>query len=146
MPMAAIWHPRTKQLVKPKVLGGEPLDLGPEEDPRTQFADWLTSPQNPWFAKNAVNRVWTWLLGRGIVQPADDFRSTNPPENPELLEYLSQELVSHQFDLQHIYRLILNSRTYQLSSTHQPLNERDTAHFSHYRSQAAGCRTTAGRD
>jgi hypothetical protein len=128
----AIWHPRTKQLVKPKVLGGAPLDLGPEEDPRTQFADWLTSPQNPWFAKNAVNRVWTWLLGRGIVHPADDFRSTNPPENPELLEYLSQELVSHQYDLQHIYRLILNSRTYQLSSAHQPLNEWDTAHFSHY--------------
>ena len=128
----AIWHPRTKQLVKPKVLGGAPLDLGPEEDPRTQFADWLTSPQNPWFAKNAVNRVWAWLLGRGIVHPADDFRSTNPPENPELLEYLSQELVSHQFDLQHIYRLILNSRTYQLSSTHQPLNEWDMAHFSHY--------------
>ena len=127
-----IWHPRTKQLVKPKVLGGEPLELGPEEDPRVKFAEWLTSPQNPWFAQNAVNRVWTWLLGRGIVQPADDFRSTNPPENSELLEYLSQELIGHQFDLRHIYRLILNSRTYQLSSTHLPLNEKDTAHFSHY--------------
>ena len=65
-----IWHPRTKQLVKPKVLGGEPLELGPEEDPRVKFADWLTSPQNPWFARNAVNRVWTWLLGRGIVHAA----------------------------------------------------------------------------
>ena len=133
-----IWHPRTKQLVKPQVPGGEALELGPEEDPRVKFADWLTSPQNPWFAKNVVNRVWSWLLGRGIVHEADDWRPTNPPENPELLDYLSQELVSHQFDLQHIYRLILNSRTYQLSSSTNPLNGRDVAHFSHYRLRRLG--------
>jgi hypothetical protein len=72
------------------------------------------------------------------VHEADDLRSTNLPENPELLDYLSQELVSHQFDLQHVYRLILNSRTYQLSSATNPLNERDVAHFSHYRLRRLG--------
>jgi hypothetical protein len=133
-----VWHPRTKQLVKPKVLDGPPLDLGPEEDPRIPFAQWLTSPQNPWFAKNAVNRVWSWLLGRGIVDEPDDLRTTNPPENPELLDFLSQEFVSHQFDLRHIYRLILNSRTYQLSSSTNALNARDVAHFSHYRLKRLG--------
>ena len=109
-----------------------------QEDPRTTMANWLTSPQNPWFAKNIVNRIWFWLLGRGIVHEADDFRSTNPPENPELLQYLEKELVSHKYDLKHIYRLILNSTTYQLSSLPNPSNEQDVAHFSHYQVKRLG--------
>ena len=81
-----------------------------------KFAEWLTAAENPWFARNIVNRVWFWLLGRGIVHEPDDLRPTNPPENPELLDYLRQELIGHKYDLKHVFRLILNSRTYQLSS------------------------------
>ncbi len=109
-----------------------------EKDPRLVFADWLTSEQNPWFARNIVNRIWFWLLGRGIVHEVDDLRSTNLPENPDLLKYLEQELVSHKYDLKHIYRLILNSRTYQLSSRPNQFNEKDRTHFSHYRVKRLG--------
>jgi hypothetical protein len=90
--------------------------IPPGRDPRQVFADWLISPKNPWFARNIVNRVWSWLLGRGIVQEPDDIRPDNPPSNPELLAWLEQELVKSHYDLKHIYRLILNSSTYQLSS------------------------------
>ena len=109
-----------------------------QEDPRTKFADWLTSPENPWFAKNIVNRTWFWLLGRGIVHEADDFRSTNPPENAQLLQYLENELVSNKYDLKHIFRLILNSTTYQLSSIPNQWNVKDVVHFSHYQVKRLG--------
>ncbi|MBI4325225.1 MAG: DUF1553 domain-containing protein [Chloroflexi bacterium] len=137
-PKGTLLHPRTKEIVKPKFLGGAVWETGPEDDPRARFAAWLTAPQNPWFARNIANRVWFWLLGRGIVHEPDDLRPTNPPENPELLEYLAQELVSHRYDLQHLYRLILNSRTYQLSSKANPWNAHDTAHFSHYQMKRLG--------
>jgi hypothetical protein len=107
-------------------------------DPRTTFADWLISPQNPWFAKNIVNRIWFWLLGRGIVHEADDWRSTNPPENPELLRYLEKELVSNKYDLKHIFRLILNSAAYQLSAEPNQWNANDATHFSHYQVKQLG--------
>ncbi len=107
-------------------------------DHRVEFAQWLTSPENPWFARNIVNRIWYWLLGRGIVHEADDLRLTNPPENPELLQYLATELVNHKYDLKHIYRLILNSETYQRSSLPNRWNEKDRTHFSHYRVKRLG--------
>ena len=91
----------------------------PGEDPRAYFADWLLRAGNPWFAPAAGNRVWAWLLGRGIVQEPDDFRADNPPANPELLAYLAQELVASKYDLRQVYRLILNSRTYQQSALPQ---------------------------
>ena len=83
------------------------------------FADWLITPDNPWFARNIVNRIWAWLLGRGIIHEPDDIRPDNPPGNPELLAYLEKELVESKYDMRHIYRLILNSRTYQQSSIPQ---------------------------
>ncbi len=88
----------------------------PGQDPRVVFADWLIRPENPWFAKNAVNRVWYWLFGLGVVQEPDDFRSDNPPSNPALLDFLASEFVKSKYDLRELYRLILNSRTYQQSS------------------------------
>jgi hypothetical protein len=127
-----IAHPRTHAVVKPKFLGGDVLDLPREEDPRLKFADWLVSPQNPWFARNIVNRIWFWLLGRGIVHEPDDMRLTNAPENRELLDFLAQELTGHKYDLKHIYRLILNSKTYQLSSKPNDFNRSDTVHCSRY--------------
>jgi hypothetical protein len=87
-----------------------------DKDPREVFADWLVQPGNPWFARAIVNRMWYWFLGRGIIQEPDDIRPDNPPSDPALLSYLEQELVDSHYDLRHIYRLILNSRTYQQSS------------------------------
>ncbi len=88
-----------------------------DEDPREAFATWLVAPSNPWFSRAVVNRIWYWLLGRGIVHEPDDLRPDNPPVNAELLAFLERELVSSHFDLAHIYRLILQSATYQLAST-----------------------------
>jgi len=85
-------------------------------DPRVVFADWLITPRNPWFTRNIANRVWAWLFGRGIIDEPDDIRPDNPPANPQLLAYLEKELVDAHYDLRHLYRLILNSRTYQQSS------------------------------
>lgn len=124
--------PRTRKTVAPLLPGGKPVETGPEEDPRGRFAAWLTSPGNPWFTANIANRVWFWLLGRGIVNEPDDLRPTNPPTNPELLQYLEHELIANRYDLKHLYRIILNSRTYQLSSEPNQWNAADTTHFSHY--------------
>jgi len=104
--------PMTRSAVLPD---GTSVQLAPGQDPREAFASWLVSPTNPWFARAAVNRVWFWLLGRGIVHEPDDVRPDNPPSNPELLALLERELVAARFDMKHVYRLILNSSTYQLS-------------------------------
>jgi len=131
-PKQTLRHPITREIVKPRLPGQQPLDLPREEDPRVKLAEWLTSPENPWFARNAVNRVWFWLFGRGIVHEPDDLRPTNPPENPDLLDFLAKELLAQKFDLKHIFRLITKSKTYQLSSKPNRWNARDIAHFSHY--------------
>lgn len=108
------------------------MELAAGADPRVEFVRWLTSPDNPWFTRSIVNRIWYWLMGRGIVHEPDDMRSTNLPENPALLDFLARELVDHQYDLRHIYRLILNSRTYQTSSVPHPLSGNGGKHFAHY--------------
>ncbi|MCP4261175.1 MAG: DUF1553 domain-containing protein [Planctomycetes bacterium] len=95
---------------------GIAVEINPNEDPRKVFADWLIEPGNPWFARNIVNRVWTWLMGRGMIHEPDDIRPDNPPVHPRLLAYLEKELVDSDYDLRYIYSLILNSRTYQQSS------------------------------
>ena len=84
-------------------------------DPRNVFADWLLDKRNPWFSRVAVNRIWYWLMGRGVVDPPDDVRRDNPPSHPDLLTGLAYELIDANYDMRHIYRLILNSSTYQLS-------------------------------
>jgi hypothetical protein len=96
------------------------------------FADWLTSPGNPWFARNLVNRIWAWLLGRGIVHEPDDLRPDNPPTLPELLAFLEKELTTAGYDSKHIFRLILNSSTYQLSSIPQSENPDRGKYFACY--------------
>jgi hypothetical protein len=110
---------------------GTPARLGPGQDPREAFAAWLVASGNPWFARAAVNRAWFWLLGRGIVHEPDDMRPDNPAGNPELLTYLERELVSARYDLRHIYRLILNSATYQLSSIPQTAKPEADASFAY---------------
>jgi hypothetical protein len=111
---------------------GTPARLSPDKDPREVFADWLVAPKNPWFTRNIVNRIWSWLLGRGIIHEPDDIRSDNPPSNPELLAFLERELISAHYDLKHLYRLILNSSTYQLSSIPKTNKPEGEANFSHY--------------
>jgi hypothetical protein len=95
---------------------GTPAKLNNEHDPREVFADWLIAPQNPWFTRNIANRCWSWLLGRGIIDPADDIRADNPPSNPELLAFLENELIDSHYDLKQLFRTILNSKTYQAAS------------------------------
>jgi hypothetical protein len=112
--------------------GGGTVTLSPERDPRIVFAGWLVARDNPWFAKNLVNRAWSWLLGRGIINEPDDIRPDNPPINPPLLAYLENELVTSGYDLKHVYRLILNSRTYQLSAIPRGAPEAAAANFACY--------------
>jgi hypothetical protein len=111
---------------------GTTVRIAPGEDPRRAFADWLITADNPWFASNAVNRVWAWLMGRGIIHEPDDIRPDNPPVNPELLACLKRELVKADYDLRQIYRLILNSRTYQQSSIPRYRDSDAEALFAYY--------------
>jgi hypothetical protein len=108
------------------------VKLPPDRDPREVFADWLLDTKNPRFARNLVNRTWFWLLGRGIVHEPDDIRPDNPPANPELLAYLEKEFVESHYDLKHLYRLILNSQTYQLSSIPRSNKPEAAANFASY--------------
>lgn len=117
---------------KPAFPDGTHAKLAPNRDPRVVFADWLITPKNPWFARNIVNRVWSWLLGRGIIQEPDDIRPDNPPVNPELLAHLEKEFIAGQYDLKRLYRLILNSQTYQLSSVPKTKSPEAEANFACY--------------
>jgi hypothetical protein len=103
-----------------------------DEDPRQAFADWLTSPQNPFFARAVANRYWAHFFGKGIVDPLDDMRVTNPPSNPELLDALAQNLIDNKYSLKELVRTICKSRTYQLSSTPNEFNASDKASFARY--------------
>ena len=116
----------------PTLPDGTAPEIPEGKDPREVFTDWLLSSKNSPFALNAANRVWFWLMGRGIVQEPDDFRRDNPPGNPELLAYLAQELVAAQYDLKHLYRLILNSSTYQLSCIPAATQPAAEANFAYY--------------
>jgi hypothetical protein len=111
---------------------GKAARIPPDRDPREVFADWLIDAKNPWFARNIVNRAWYWLDGRGIIHEPDDVRPDNPPSNAELLAYLERELVASHYDLKHIYRLILNSKTYQLSSLPRGNKPEAEANFAFY--------------
>jgi hypothetical protein len=111
---------------------GSKIELPPDRDPRDVFAAWLITPDNPWFARNISNRLWAWLLGRGIIHEPDDIRPDNPPSNPALLTYLERELVTNRYNLQHLYRIILNSRTYQHSPVLRVPTPAAAANFASY--------------
>jgi len=111
---------------------GRTVQIQPGQDPRAVFADWLITKDNPYFSRNIVNRIWAWLLGRGIIHEPDDIRSDNPAVNPELLEYLQNQLAKTDYDLRHIYRLILNCRTYQQSSIPNSEHPDAEALFAYY--------------
>jgi hypothetical protein len=111
-----LFDPATKAAPSATLPDGSVVKLASDQDPRQAFADWLVAPGNPWFARCAVNRIWYWLLGRGLIQEPDDIRPDNPASYPEVLALLEKELVAAKYDQKRIYRLILNSSVYQLSS------------------------------
>jgi hypothetical protein len=147
-------HPRTGEVVPPHALGEKmptpPVDAAAlpsvapgapaapaapvakrePVDRRVELADWMTAPENPWFARNAANRLWAHLLGRGLVEPVDDVRATNPPSNPELLDALAAHLVEHRYDIRELMRTIVASATYQRSTEPVAGNERDEQNYS----------------
>ncbi len=127
-------HPRTKQPAKPVFLGAKAPNFGSDSDRLTALADWVASPGNPFFARTQVNRIWLHLMGRGLVDPNDDFRATNPPSNPELLDYLAKDFAAGGFHLKRTVKKIMSSRTYQLAST---VRERTTMGDDLHNSHAA---------
>jgi hypothetical protein len=131
-------QPRTGQTVPPKFLGDSIAAVPPHADRREVLASWLTGPENPFFARAAVNRIWFHLFGRGIVDPVDDFRSTNPPSHEDLLSFLASDFVQHGFDRKHLIRTMMKSRIYQLSSQVTSTNAEDDKYFSHARVRLLG--------
>ena len=122
-------HPRTKEKVVPAFLDGTKLPQSQWMDPRMELAKWVTT--HPYFAEATVNRMWSYFFGRGIVDPVDDFRSTNPPTHPELLKALAKDFKDSGYDLKHLMRTIVQSRTYQLSATPNESNKEDKIDYSH---------------
>ena len=126
-------HPGTGQVISPRWLGQTTEKTPDALDPRQPLADWLTSGANPYFARNLVNRTWGYLFGRGLIEPIDDLRATNPPTHPELLEALTKDFVARGFDMKHLLRTICNSRGYQLASELSPTRDADGMFFTHRR-------------
>jgi hypothetical protein len=130
--LATARNPRSQQSLKPAGLGGAPLEVPAWEDPRHALVDWMADPQNPFFAKALANRYWKHFFGRGIVDPEDDMRVTNPPTNPELLDALAKSFIDSKYDLKQLVRTICRSRTYQLSSEPNEYNAADKLNFSSF--------------
>ncbi|MDR3636629.1 MAG: DUF1549 domain-containing protein, partial [Isosphaeraceae bacterium] len=129
----AVSHPKTGQVMTPKGLGGDVVTVAATTDPRQKLVDWMADPKNPFFAKAVVNRYWAHFFGRGIAEPLDDLRLTNPPANPELLDSLSADFVKSGYDLKHLIRTVCASRTYGLSSVPNEYNAKDKQSFArHY--------------
>jgi hypothetical protein len=129
-----VQHPLTGKLLEPRPLFGKAADVPPDTDPRTILADWIVSDQNPYFARVMVNRLWAELMGRGLVDPVDDLRATNPPTNGPLLDALAEEFRRQKYDQKKLLRIILNSYVYGLCSSPGKRNIADTRNYSrHYR-------------
>jgi hypothetical protein len=128
-----VTNPKSGKVMVPRGLGGPDLTLASTADPRKNLVDWMTDPGNPFFARALVNRYWSHFFGRGIVEPMDDLRVTNPPSNPELLDTLAVKFREGGYDLKALVRLICTSRTYALSSIPNEFNVKDKQSFArHY--------------
>jgi hypothetical protein len=125
-------HPRRGLAMPPTPLDGKPLRLEDSSSRRLYFANWLTSPENPYFAKAIVNRVWRNFMGRGLVEAEDDLRETNPPSNKALFDALVNDFIERKFDMKHLVRTIMNSAAYQRSSVARPENAADDRFYSRY--------------
>jgi len=128
-------HPRSGRVMQPRPLGAPVLSGDLHTDPRLGLARWMTRTNNPFFARTMVNRMWAHFMGRGIISPIDDARSTNPPTNPELLQTLSDEFVASRYDVKQLIRAICTSYAYRLSAIPHPNNAEDTQSFARYYSR-----------
>src|SRR5437660_4048696 len=124
-------QPRTGKTMAPKFMGGAIPEILPGRDRRESLGKWMASGDNPFVPKSVVNRIWFHLMGKGIVDPVDDFRDSNPSANDELLDALAKDFVKNKFDAKHLIRTIMNSRTYQLSAQTNDFNKDDNKYFSH---------------
>jgi hypothetical protein len=129
--VSEVKHPVSKEVLKPKYLGGEVVKLGDKDDRLLMLADWVADAKNPYFARTQANRIWYHLMGRGIVDLEDDFRQSNPPVNAELLDALARDFAEQKFDQKYLIRTIMLSRTYQLAATPNATNRDDESNFSH---------------
>lgn len=127
-----VHHPRTGKVMRPRPPGGAEFRLDRYDDPRRALAKWMTAPDNPYFARTMANRMWGHFLGRGIIHPIDDARSTNPPSNPELLDSLAKDFAAGGYDVKHLIRVICNSAAYGLSSVPEEANKDDVQSFARY--------------
>ena len=130
--IAQIENKKTREPVRPAALGQPALDIPPDEDPRLRLADWMSEPSNPFFARALVNRYWKHFFKRGLIEPEDDIRESNPASNPELLDALADHFVRSGFDLKELARVLVQSHAYQLSSEPNAHNTADTQNFSRY--------------
>lgn len=126
----AVKHPVTGEVMDPQPPDGPLMKPADNTDPRRALAEWMADAENPFFARAVANRVWAAFFGRGIVDPVDDFRISNPPSNPELLDAIGKDLIQHRFNLKELMRTILQSRLYQLSAIPNEFNRADTRNFS----------------
>lgn len=131
-PKGEVEHLRTKKPASPRLLGGKTVAVKDDEDPRKALADWMTAPENPFFARATANWVWAQFFGKGLADPPDDLSKSNPPVHPELLDALARHFVAHKFDLKDLIRTVATSEAYGLSSGGIPGNEKDTRLFSHH--------------
>ncbi|HUF61102.1 MAG TPA: DUF1549 domain-containing protein [Verrucomicrobiales bacterium] len=129
---ASVRNPKTNEDLPPMPLGDAPLELEPEMDPRLALAEWMTAPDNPFFSRMLVNRYWKHFLGRGLVEPEDDIRLTNPPTNPKLLDALAEHFTESGFDLKGLVRTICTSATYQLEALPNQYNAGDRQNYSRF--------------
>lgn len=126
----ALRHPDTNEPLAPKALGGPEYSIESNtDDCREKLLQWMSQPDNPYFARSFVNRVWAHYFGVGLVEPVDDFSVANPPSNAKLLTALAKEFIDHKFDIRHIERVVLNSRSYQLSSAANATNKTDRNNY-----------------
>jgi hypothetical protein len=130
-PKAELEHLRTRKPAEPRLLSGEPIKVAETEDPRVKLADWITSPDNPFFARAMANWVWAQFFGKGIADPPDDLSRSNPPVHPELLDALARHFIEHKYDIRDLIRTVATSEAYALASSTVPGNEQDNRFFSH---------------
>src|SRR5439155_12002258 len=130
-PEGFVEHLRTKKHAEPRLLSRQPIKVDPKDDPRKALVDWMTSPDNPYFARAMANWAWAQFFGKGLADPPDDLSRSNPPVHPELLDALGRHFVAAKYDLRDLVRTIATSEAYGLSSSTVPGNEHDTRLFSH---------------
>ncbi len=131
-PTGGVTNKRTGAVSPIQPLDGKPMEIAGEDDPRHKLVDWMAQKDNPFFARAVANRYWSHFFSRGIVDPIDDMRVTNPPTNPELLDALAKELVDSKFSLKHLVKVIVKSRTYQLSSAPNDFNKHDKQSYARF--------------